>query len=113
MAKKPDKKKKKDAPSAAEAARVEAAAGQDTWIACISYELESVLNGDNDRFDLTAYDGDGNEHGLNIRGKNDRPDLVQKLLGLLADWPDIGWEFQSLITPPGQVGTIVAVRKRP
>jgi hypothetical protein len=114
MAKKSDtSKKKKPALAAAATAQDAADAGQLPWIPCVSYELESVLNGNIARLDLTAYDGNGKEHGLNIRGKADRPELVVQLMGLLAKWPDLAWDFQSQTNPSGQVGTIVAVRKRP
>jgi hypothetical protein len=114
MAKKSDKgKKKRTAPAAAETAEAVADAGQLPWIPCVSYELESALKGNSARFDLTARDGNGKEHGLNIRGTADRPELVAQLMGLLAAWPDLGWDFQSKTDPQGQVGTIMAVRKRP
>jgi hypothetical protein len=95
------------APEAAGGPTTEA---DDTWLTCVKYKLD-VTRTDTFLFRFSAWDENGQEHGLDLGGTADRPTLAQDLFDALQIWPSVTIQFKSK-AKPGAANPVITDVKR-
>ncbi len=99
--------------AAADAASADTASADaaDAWLTCVAYELVVDRTEETFTFRFSAWDSDGQRHGLELRSEADRPALAQDLFDALQIWPDVKIQFKSKAKPNASYPIITEIKR--